>query len=409
MSHLLCLLVVELQNITMKRIKIYLRTKIILFTLLVGNVQAQDYGFAIDQLQILPPYMGTFIGEYMRDINENLNNQFYFASQNSSTALKKGEWEISVIGGGSLITSTEINRPNQGDFPHGQQIYIVGEAPTIFGSSSASSLIFQFKDPDSGQPLINPFDGSNIEFSLDLPSGLGLGLGATPSAALSLGYGIGYGTDLKVYFTPMLLSILDETDDGFSFKGDQAWGFQVKHEISHWIPKMKKKGYHMSISGGYSSYNLNIETSFLDAPIEIALTDSVSLFASDNISGISYDIATYGGKFTVGKTFKYMEFAAFVDFTENSYSMASEGGLVMDLIDRTGNTANETSNITGLMDYEGNNNQMGYGASLILGQKLFRVSFNYRRANTNFFAAGIQFNFGGKQKLPSPSQEETDQ
>tara|TARA_R110002096_G_scaffold135456_2_gene287139 strand:- start:42234 stop:43412 length:1179 start_codon:yes stop_codon:yes gene_type:complete len=388
----------------MKKIKIFLGTKILLLTLLTTNVRAQDYGFAIDQLQILPPYMGTFIGEYMRDINENLNNQFFFASQTSAAALKKGEWEISVLGGGSLITSQEINQPDQRDYPHGQQIFISGEVPTIFGPSQPSSLTFQFKDPDSGQPLTNPFDGTNIEFSLDLPSGLGLGLGATPSAALSLGYGIGYGTEVKAYFTPMLLSILGETEDGFSFNGDQAWGFQLKHEISHWIPKMKEKGYHMSISGGYSSYNLAIESSFLDAPIEIALSDSVSIFASDNISGIVYDISTYGGKFTIGKSFKYMEFAAFVDYTENSFSMASEGGLIVDLIDKTGDTPNETSNINGLMDYEGTNSQMGYGASLTIGQKLFRTSLSYRRANTNFFAIGIQFHFGGKKDAPSPKE-----
>lgn len=53
---------------------------------------AQNYGFAIDQLQELPPYLSSFMNEYPRDVNENINVRFFFATQTSSNVLKKGEF-----------------------------------------------------------------------------------------------------------------------------------------------------------------------------------------------------------------------------------------------------------------------------------------------------------------------------
>lgn len=368
----------------------------------------QDYSFAIDQIKELPPYLGSFMDEYMRDINENLNNQFFFASQTSSVVLPKGGWEISVIGGGAYLTSGEINSPTSDQLASGARVGFNSRfIPTVFGSSDPASLTFTFENPDSGKPLTNPFTGETVEISLDIPSGLGLGFGATPSAALQLGYGLGFGTEIKAYFTPMLLSIVGETEDGLGFSSDMAYGMQFKHELSHWIPGMKDKGYHLAIGGGYSVYQMELKTSFLSDPLVVNLSDSIVLNANDNLEGASYELSTYGGRVLLGKTWKYFELALSADYTVNNYSMVSEGTLDIELIDQTGNTANLSESLSQLLDFDGSNTQFGYGASLTIGQGLFRTALSYRRANTNFAAISFQFHFGGKKKEGKVPAENT--
>lgn len=340
--------------------------------------------------------MNGFMNEYMRDFNENLNNQFFFASQSSSQVLDKGRWEFSIIGGSAYLSESELSEPSITDLPNGGRIGFNGPVPSIFGSSETVPLIFTFSDPETGLPIINPFSGEQLSLSFDAPGGLGLGFGVTPSAALALAYGTGYGTEVKVYITPMMLSALGATEEGIGFQRDFAWGLQLKHDFATWIPGMKEKGYHLALAGGFSSYRLNLSTNLLDAPLSTSITDSVSIKAIDNLSGANYELHTYGGRLLVGKTWGFIEIALSADYTANAYSMSSTGSLDIELVDPTNPSNDQYTELTGLLDFSGSNGSWGYGASLTLGQGWFRTALSYRRANTNFAALSLQFHFGKK-------------
>lgn len=388
----------------MNNLNKFLFSKVLALSILFNVSYAQDYSFAIDQIQELPPFMSGFMKEYMRDFNENINNSFFFAAQSSSEVISKGSWELSLLAGSSILFPGEINNYQVSDFSSNGRIFFNGGVPSIFGRSSSPSIVFQFEDPNSNLPLLNPFTGETVELEFDSPSGLGLGIGATPSAALSLGYGLGIGTELKVYATPMFLSALGTNEEGIEFTRDLAWGAQIKHEITHWIPGMYDRGWHIALAGGYSSYQLDISTSFLSNPFSSNLTDSISIGVSDNLEGASYEVTTYGGRVLVGKTFRFGEFNLSVDYASNSYSMTSQGNMQVELVDATGNTPNLNSTLKGFMDFEGDNSTLGYGAALTLGRGWFRTSLSYRRANVSFAAIGLQFHFRKKkEESPSPT------
>lgn len=369
--------------------------------------RGQDYGFAVDQIQTLPPYMSAFMNEYMRDFNENINNQFFFASQSSSAVIGKGDWEFSIIGGSSFLAEDEISNPTRFDLPPNSNISFNPRVPSIFGSDADVFMVFQFEDPNTELPLVNPYTGADVELSFDAPTGLGLGFGGTPSAALSLGYGLGFGTELKAYVTPMLLSLVGETDQGIGFDRDMAWGVQVKHEITHWIPGMYDRGWHIAVAGGYSSYQLDLSTNLISDPITSSLTDSVSITVTDNLEGASYELSTYGARLLIGKTFKWGELALSGDYTANSYTMTSNGSMDVQLVDLTGNTPDQSARLNGLMDFEGTNNNWGYGGSLGLGRGWFRFALSYRRASANFISMALQFHLRKKKKNgPEPVNPE---
>lgn len=361
------------------------------FMFLSGNIRAQNYDFAIDQLQKLPPFFSSFMSDYTKDVNENINNSFFFATQSSSQVLPSGDFQIGLTAGGGFIASQNVNRPDFTTYQSADQIYFSGQTPSLFGGSESSELVFLFKDPDSQQPLINPFTGESVEVRLEIPGGLGLGFGATPSAAISLGYGLGFGTELKGYITPKFLSFIGGEDQAISFSKDMAYGFQVKHELTYWIPKWYEKGYHISLSGGYSSYQLDVAPQFLSDPFSTQFTDDVNISVTDNLQNVSYNLSTTGLRLLVGKSFKFAEITLSGGFTNNTFEMQSEGGLQVQIEDSNDPSNNRDTELTGLMDFSGKNMNWGYGAAVTLGQGWFRTALSYRYATTHYAALSLQF------------------
>jgi hypothetical protein len=371
------------------------------------GLSAQDYSFATDQLQNLPPFFSSFMNEYMRDVNENINNSFFSSAQNSAQSLPRNSFTVGLVGGTGFLTPRNINNPSFRDYPQNGRIYFNQEQPpTIFNETEDAALIFQLEDPNTGKPLVNPNTGERIELSIPLPSGLGLGVGATPSAALAVGYGIGWGTDVNAYITPKFLSFVGASEEGIGFNNDLAWGLQLRHEISYWMPALKDRGFHISLSGGYSAYNLNVNTNLFDDPLVETLSDDHTLTITDQLNSVDYSLSTYGGKLLVGKTFGFVELTLSADYTQNSYAMVSEGGFNVLIEDNNDPANNIETDLTKMFDFDGSNSQLGYGGALTLGQGWFRTTLAYRRATIHYASIGFQFHFNrSASKTPATPKE----
>ena len=330
-------------------------------------------------------------------MNENINNSFFYAAQTSAQPLSKGQFEFGILLGGGILRSSEINSPTDSAFPAEGRIFTSGLTPTIFGDDIDTDLFFQFEDPISGQALINPITGENVEFRIPLPPGLGLDFGAAPSAALSLAYGIGFGTELKGYVTPGLLSFADLDEESITFDNDLAWGIQAKHDLARWLPFLRNNNVFFAISGGFSSYELDMGTSFFEAPITEEFRPGQSMTITDNLAGASYSLETYGGRLMIGKRFGFIEINLSGDYTVNSYEMMSEGGFSVRINDQINPTNSTEIDLVNAFDFSGENTEWGYGGGISLGSGWLRFDLNYRRANINFGSVGIRFVFGAKK------------
>lgn len=360
-----------------------------------GFVQAQtvDMSFALDQMQSMPPYMSEFMKEYTRDLNENMNRSFWLNLQSTAEVMDTGDFEIGLLMGGGVLTTPNEVESNSPLFDN-NNLNFSGPVPTLFNNVEGSELIFTFKDPKTGQPLMNPDNGQVVTFSMQMPNGLGLGVSAAPSAALSLGYGIGFGTEVRAYITPKFGALAQSFSDKASFSNDFAYGLSLKHEITTWIPGMLNRGWHISADVAYSSFTTSVSGDLLDAASFTAdFSDDYSVIVNNGITGMDYAISTYGARLFLGKSFSWIDFSVYGGYITNSYSMKSVGSMEVTIQDNTGGGADESTTLSNMFDFDDSKSEFLFGGSTTIGKGWFRTSLNYSFATAHFGTLGFHFIF----------------
>lgn len=123
-------------------------------------------------------------------------------------------------------------------------------SPTVMGPA----------EPGPNVTVYNSQFGTDLPLdNFDLAEGIGLedqvGFNAVPSPMATLGIGLVKNTDLVVRFFPKV-----EEDDGSFY----MYGVGLKHDIKQWIPVVKALPFDLSVFGGYTKLNgeLNLEGTF---------------------------------------------------------------------------------------------------------------------------------------------------
>lgn len=359
----------------------------------LGGIASAQSGYSalLDQLDAIPPYMSTFMEEYTRDLNENMNPSFFINLQNNASVLDTGQFTIGLIAGGGVVGPNNV--PFDSPLYDNDYLSFTGRVPTLFSESSDADLIFTFRDEKTGMPLINPETGETFEFEIGVPGGLGLGTAVAPSAAVSFGYGLGFGTEVRGYLTPKFGAAAASFADGVTMTNDFAYGLSVKHNIFTWVPKLSEKGWSLSVDFAYSSLTTNIEGYLLgDAgTMTLDVDDNYTMEVVNNLNSVDYALSTYGARLFAGKSFSWVDLSIYGGYLSNQYSMASGGSIEFTLKDNSGTNPDETKELTDVFNFEGSQSRFIYGAAATLGKGWFRTTLGYTFANGHFGTLGFDF------------------
>lgn len=377
--------------------------RLVFFFFLLGGMsmsaQHSNVQSIFTQLESLPAYYSEFLKEYTYDVNQNLNQSFFYNLQTSAEVMDTGEFSIGLLmGGGMTFPVHYVNRQTSPLFTNENLSIVSDEVPTLFNYNSETAIRFAFIDPSSGQEVVNPNDGSRVAFELAVPGGLGLDYVYVPSTSISLGYGIGHGTEVRAYVLPKFGLAAGAAGTDFAISRDFAYGASVKHEITTWIPKLLERGWHISADVAYSAMSASVAGAFLqdlESDLSADFNDNYTVEVTSALEGVDYDLSTFGTRLFVGKTFSWIELSAFAGWMSNTYSMASIGSVNATLIDNTGNNPDTELVLEDFANFSGSNSNPFYGASFVLGKGWFRLNAAYTYTSTGgqFVSTGFNFYF----------------
>lgn len=370
-----------------------------LLTTFSVSAQHSNFQAIFSQLENLPAYYSEFLEEYTYDVNQNLNPSFFYNLQTSAEVMDTGEFSFGLLmGGGMTFPTNKVFDPNSPLFNSENMSIIGGQVPTLYNRYGATAIRFAFIDPNSGFEVVNPDDGTTVEFELAIPGGLGSSYVYVPSGAISLGYGIGFGTEVRGYVLPKFGMAAGAAADGISVSRDFAYGASVKHEITTWIPSLLNSGWHISVDMAYSKLSASVQGAFADdlqSELSADFNDNYAVSVSSSLEGIDYDLSTYGTRLFVGKTFSWIEFSAYAGWMNNSYSMASVGSVDATLIDKSGNNPDTHIELKDFAKFDGSNSNAFYGVSTVIGKGWARLNAAYTYTGTGgqFVTSGVNFYF----------------
>ncbi|TNE26734.1 MAG: hypothetical protein EP346_13590 [Bacteroidetes bacterium] len=349
------------------------------------------------QLEELPGFYNEFMEQYMYDVNQNLNQSFFYNLQSNAEVMDTGEFSVGLLfGAGRIFPPNSVYSRKSPLYTNDNLSFTGGRVPTIFNGVKNGEIRFVFLDPTTGNPMVNPQNGADVEFYLSTPPSFNSRYAYAGSAAISLGYGIGYGTEVRAYITPKFGAALGSVSDELSATNDFAYGASVKHEITTWIPYLHSRGWHISADFAYSAFTANIRGKFVgdfDTEIAVEASPQYEILASSSVEGIDYSIATTGGRFFIGKTFSWIELSAYMGYLSNSYKMNSVGSISATLRDKTGSNPDTNLELKDFANYSGNNTSLFYGASTTIGKGWARWTLAYTNNGDHYGSMGINFYF----------------
>ncbi len=370
--------------------KAYSRIALALAFTLPLATNGQDFEFILDQAEDIPLVTSQFVAEYQRDINQNIGTAFFNVAQSGLSNLNKNEFSISLVGGSSYLTESNISNPVNLDVSPSGLYYFPEAIPTIFNSANGTDLVYGFIDPATGQPLVDPTTGDNVEVAVGVPGGQGLGFGATPAGTIGVGYGVGANTTIYATFTPMLYSSMGDQFDELSIENDFSFGFHVKHEFGSWVPFLADNGILTSLSLGYNQYSISGNSATIDPTVV-----DVSMGYELRTSALEFDFSTVlnttGTRLDIAKRFGFIEVGVFGDYLTSSYTSTSDGTMDVELVNTDMNEVEDSRTLSDFANYDDSVSSMGGGVNITLGQGWFRGTLNYRYSEVQNFGFGLLF------------------
>ena len=370
--------------------KAYSRIALALAFTLPLATNGQDFEFILDQAEDIPLVTSQFVAEYQRDINQNIGTAFFNVAQSGLSNLNKNEFSISLVGGSSYLTESNISNPVNLDVSPSGLYYFPEAIPTIFNSANGTDLVYGCMDPATVQPLVDPTTGDNVEVAVGVPGGQGLGFGATPAGTIGVGYGVGANTTIYATFTPMLYSSMGDQFDELSIENDFSFGFHVKHEFGSWVPFLAENGILTSLSLGYNQYSISGNSATID-PTVVDVSMGYELRTSAFEFDFSTVLNTIGTRLDIAKRFGFIEVGVFGDYVTSSYTSTSDGTMDVELVNTDMNEVEDSRTLSDFANYDDSVSSMGGGVNITLGQGWFRGTLNYRYSEVQNFGFGLLF------------------
>ena len=360
---------------------------------------SQSESEALQQVKRTSPSFQAYMEEYLDGL-DYLNKTFFLQTQTGAQTLPQGAFTVSLHAGSTIFTLDENPLGSASVFGENDNLLYQGQYPSLFSNAEGGRLTFVLRNPETGFPAINSNTGEEISFGLDLPPGLGLSRGITPAAALQFGFGLGRGTELRAYLTPFLARAAQDQIKELDFSGEWAYGIQAKHEFTTWFPQLRQKGWHAALSGGLGSYQINLSPKFLKQRYQAPISDQKTLVLENQLSGLSYQLLSYGAELWLSKSFSWLEIALVGSYTATQAALNTQGHLQVSIEDQNQAEPGSEVVMNEVFDFERETALTAAGMALKIGSGWFRSSLNYRyfSSDAHFAAFGLHFHLKQKKK-----------
>jgi len=348
------------------------------------------------QLGEVPIMLSEYFDYYLHDFS-NFQGESYLVSYNTGAkVLDKWQLSIGFHLGTSLLPYTKAPLHFSNNFEiNGDDPNLYFDGPNLFGNSQGGTIFFRFIDEATGAPVYDPFTGEKIGFGIPILSGIGTGLAFSPSLIPKLSMGIGFGTEISVGILPgALKSLGNSLTNEFEMSKDLMYSVGVKHDIFNWIPVLKEQNYHLSLSATYISFALGLSTKAESGFFEN--TESPYFTIDDQLKGVDYNSTGLGFELMASKKFGFFEISAFTSSNQTSYSIKSQGDVVIDINSSFNENQDVRSQYTvsDLISVENNFSSLMVGGAAKFHFDGFGWGIKYGRARgADFFSTGINYAF----------------
>jgi hypothetical protein len=371
----------------------------------------QSESEALQQVKRTGPSFQTYMKEYLGGL-AYLNKTFFLQNQTGARGLPQGEFTISLNAGGSVFALDENPPGSASVFGGNDNLSYQGSSPSLFGNPDGGNLDFVLINPQTGFAAVNPNTGEEIRFGFELPPGLGLSNGLTPAAAIQFSYGLGRGTEIRAYLTPFLARAAQGEVKDLDFSSEWTYGLQAKHELTTWFPKFRDKGWHAALSGGFGSYQIQLAPAFLEQRYQTPISDQRTLVLENQLSGLDYQLMSYGGELWLSKSFSWLEIALVGSYVSTEAALTTQGQLQVSIEDQDQAVPDAAVVMNELFDFQQERSLSAAGLVLNLGAGWFQSTLNYRyfSADAHFAALGFHFHLNqkkekNKNKNPVPDED----
>jgi hypothetical protein len=339
------------------------------------------------QLNSIPVNFSSYTECYLADLTHHQG--FTFLNNLNTTGDVLKQWELSLSLRMGLGLSTDVVNPNFSD-----NFILTGPAPSLFGTQQPGELVFRFLDEGTGVPLVNPFTGDNLGFSLPLFPGIGTTVGFSPSILPVLNLGIGYGTEVAVGVLPGALMLATKgISNSFSLSRDIMAAFAVRHDVLHWVPLLHDKKFYLTLGIDYSMVGIGVEIGpDLIGNIEAPSTDKIQV--TNNLKGIDFSSSNLSFEAVLTKKFGFLDLSLFTSLNTSAYKVATDGGIDIRIAKDFYSSIEQGSDsysLTPLVDLNKKMSQFIYGLALQFNFGRFNLALKAAPFNDQFYTFGLGY------------------
>jgi hypothetical protein len=204
---------------------------------------------------------------------------------------------------------------------------------------------------------------------------------------------LGQGTELRAYLTPFLARAVQHQVNDLKFSNEWAYGVQAKHAFTNWLPQLRKKGWHAALSGGFGSYQIQLAPAFLEQRYQAPISDQRTLVLENQLSGLDYQLMSYGAELWLSKSFPWLEIALVGSYTATTAALTTQGQLQVSIEDQSQAAPDASVVMNELFDFQQENTLSAAGLALNVGGGWFRCTLNYRYLSSHAHFAALGFHF----------------
>jgi hypothetical protein len=215
----------------------------------------------------------------------------------------------------------------------------------------------------------------------------GTGLSFVPSPMLQIGVGLVKGTALDFRFLP-------EVSIGNTGKV-KLWGIGLKHDVLQWIPGLSKLPVlNVALQGGYTSFTLENDISFLPENISVATT-----LADDYFDGqrMSLEVKSFTMNLLVSANLPVICFYGALGMANTKTTLGLDGFYPIPTLVNTIPTVNESSAAEipsiEIRNNEGSPTKPRFNVGLRLKLGPITIHGDYTKANYSNVTAGLGISF----------------
>lgn len=342
------------------------------------------------QFKTIPENLNKYLDGYLYDLT-NYQGITYLNTMHTSGKVL-GKWELNL----SLNAGTAFLFPHEIDINFSPNFEQRGVPPSVFGTGTSDGELFFRIFDDEGQIIFDPFTGEQIGFSIPFLPSLESDLAYSPSVMPVLSLGVGFGTEISVGALPGVIKAASKSlSDDFKITKDMMYSVGIRHDVFHWVPALTNRNLRLTLGATYNKMTLGATTGqgLFDAFENVS---NELLSATNNLTGVEYGFTSLGFEAMLSKKLSFIDLSLFTSTNQSDYYIQSEGNIVI----KTANNyysndpqGYQTTTLDKLVDLEGSNNVLIYGAALQfnLGRLSLGAKYGISQDKGHYATASLGF------------------